>query len=1277
MMPESHADLACSIVFVHGLQGHPQKTWSCDSLRVPLSQSSRQANRSPSRGIRKIFSRKYKEELESAQNSEANEVFWPLDLLPTDCTNARILTWGYDSQVSHFFGGPANQSNIIDHAKNLLRALRIQRLNCQGRSLIFVAHSLGGIIVKDVLHRAYEERKEPDLLEIFTSTEAILFLGTPHKGSNMAELGETIRRIASVSGVDTTDQNIRALQINGGELRRIHEQFMKLYLDDQRHFEALTFQEAKGMTGFSYLKMNQKVVETFSSSLTDTEPTQTINANHMSMCRFNGKDDEGYKQVLGEIQILLSKILKKRQYQALVAAAEIGKFKMDSSDQATTTSTAHSLNDVERKCVALLTQNTADAAEYMSTLPSRVEGTCQWILSNSQYKEWNVQKSTCLLCINGYPGSGKTILSAYLLEYLTTGKFSPGLRTTLCYFFCDEKIDTQRDGTAILRSIIHQLVIQRRSLIKHVKKACDLHGPRLYQNFNELWRTFIAIASDKRTGPISVIIDALDECEENTRERFLQDIVKLEEKSRSTDAKSPSIKFLITSRPPLGHRYTTNILQIDPSQSHVEEDLKLVIQTKVEDIAKRTRCKPDVSAYLEATLYSKADRTFLWVTLVLHLLERSFLATQKNFMRIIDELPTTLKATYERFLSDISMEYQPLATKLLNILVGSSRPLSLEEMRILIAIQSHHRTIAAVEEDAEPNMRETLQGVLGPLVRISESESKIYLVHQSLKEFLEDLSNQPDNPLSTLYGVDFGKAHSLLAEACASYLLLEDFNEDLFSSDQIVNTYSPTSPVAMSPEDADVEHLWDGYALGEDTLFKEPEASETEACISIAARYALFEYGARHWAEHFREASKSNAPASDLQKSVTTLSDGVQTQGMNWLRFYWNQAESETSLPMNFVPLLIASYFGHLTTVELILSKEPGTAPDLGARAIYWASRMGRNAVVDRLLRENFNPDLEIVTGQTALIAAVTLGHLAVVKHFLEDDGAIPGQGGYRVNHAAIRGRTPLSIAASNGSVDIVRILLQHPQIQPDIVSSDHRTPLHWAVCGKYLDIVQMLLTDNRISVNRVDREGRNVLSLAAEAGDNEIVKYLISFTQLRADEPDNEGRTAFSWAAGAGHLETVRLLRRSCAISTKSMPARIDIGKRDNAGRNPLSWACGAGHCNVVEYLIRHNRQGVDTADLDGWAPLAWALFSHNPKVVRLLLDSGFVDVNKKDANGRSPLSFAVDYGYLDVVKVLLSVEGIEVSSTNDRGWTPLSYAANRPDIAKLLEEALQVGPE
>ena len=185
------------------------------------------------------------------------------------------------------------------------------------------------------------------------------------------------------------------------------------------------------------------------------------------------------------------------------------------------------------------------------------------------------------------PWAWKTILSAYLLEYLTASEFPPSLRTTLCYFFCDEKIDTQRDSLAILRSLIHQLLVRRRLLIKYVKIAYDFYGPQFDQNFNELWRLFVDIASDRRVGPISVIIDAIDECEETTRHRFLQDVMNLISRSRSIGSHTPYIKFLITSRPLLGRQYATNLLQIDISQAHIHHDLRLVIETKVEGIVQQ------------------------------------------------------------------------------------------------------------------------------------------------------------------------------------------------------------------------------------------------------------------------------------------------------------------------------------------------------------------------------------------------------------------------------------------------------------------------------------------------------------------------------------------------------------------------------------------------------------------------------------------------------------------------------------------------------------------
>ena len=117
-----------SIIFIHGLQGHPRETWS---HRTPAGSESITPTRPAKRArFPKIFHSAPKAQLAAAEQICESCVFWPFDLLRGDCPNARIITWGYNSVISWFFDGAVNQGSIFAHAKDLLFDLSRARADC-------------------------------------------------------------------------------------------------------------------------------------------------------------------------------------------------------------------------------------------------------------------------------------------------------------------------------------------------------------------------------------------------------------------------------------------------------------------------------------------------------------------------------------------------------------------------------------------------------------------------------------------------------------------------------------------------------------------------------------------------------------------------------------------------------------------------------------------------------------------------------------------------------------------------------------------------------------------------------------------------------------------------------------------------------------------------------------------------------------------------------------------------------------------------------------------
>lgn len=97
------------------------------------------------------------------------------------------------------------------------------------------------------------------LKDIIASTAAVMFLGTPHRGSTeLADMGDMVRKVASVVlRMDTSAASLHALGLRSTDLERCQDAFSMLW--SSYDFRVKTFQEGLGLTSFNLGRLGEKV----------------------------------------------------------------------------------------------------------------------------------------------------------------------------------------------------------------------------------------------------------------------------------------------------------------------------------------------------------------------------------------------------------------------------------------------------------------------------------------------------------------------------------------------------------------------------------------------------------------------------------------------------------------------------------------------------------------------------------------------------------------------------------------------------------------------------------------------------------------------------------------------------------------------------------------------------------------------------------------------------------------------------------------------------------
>ncbi|KAI0400445.1 ribonuclease-like protein p/mrp subunit [Xylaria palmicola] len=237
-------------------------------------------------------------------STKSSNRFWlgDHDMLPRDVKNSRIMTYRYPASVAALRGGTSSD-RILQHAQTMVAELVADREleHATERPIIFICHSLGGIIVKRAIVYSASRTSHHinHLRSIYVSTYGILFFGTPHQGSGTANLATFAQRIIDAllpsKLVDTQAQLLDALKESSEVLQEITDNFAPLMKDIRIYF---FWEQEKTDLGY---RLDYVVTESSAAPILDNTDRAGLRADHRSMCRFASRNAPGYRLVASSL----------------------------------------------------------------------------------------------------------------------------------------------------------------------------------------------------------------------------------------------------------------------------------------------------------------------------------------------------------------------------------------------------------------------------------------------------------------------------------------------------------------------------------------------------------------------------------------------------------------------------------------------------------------------------------------------------------------------------------------------------------------------------------------------------------------------------------------------------------------------------------------------------------------------------------------------------------------------------------------------------------------
>ncbi|KAL4583596.1 hypothetical protein LXL04_008174 [Taraxacum kok-saghyz] len=251
------------VVFVHGLRGGPFKSWRFSECK----------SSSKSGLVEKI-------------DEEAGKqgTFWPAEWLSADFPHARLFSLKYKTNLTQWSGS----SLPLQEVSSML----LEKLITAGigdRPVVFVTHSMGGLVVKQMLDQARKENRD----SIVSNTVGVVFYSCPHFGSKLADLpwrmGFVLRPAPTIG--ELRSGSPRLIELNDF-IRRMHK---KGALDVLSFCETKVTPIVEGYGGWAF---RLEIVPIESSFPGYGKLVVLESTDHVNSCKPISRSDPSYSETL-------------------------------------------------------------------------------------------------------------------------------------------------------------------------------------------------------------------------------------------------------------------------------------------------------------------------------------------------------------------------------------------------------------------------------------------------------------------------------------------------------------------------------------------------------------------------------------------------------------------------------------------------------------------------------------------------------------------------------------------------------------------------------------------------------------------------------------------------------------------------------------------------------------------------------------------------------------------------------------------------------------------